>query len=437
MLIYTRSITSRLIYITGFIGKQITGYSCEFTNSKEGFAAHTGVKINYSEERITPEEIWIRPHGLLFEKYIEEHVIECFTIGGIKAFFKTEGDLSFDVFAAAFYLLSRYEEYLPHKKDKYGLYAHENSLAWKEGFLDQPLVNQWIELLKGVIKDKYLDTDPGSYRDHKLSFSFLPTYDIDMAWSYLHKGWWRNTGGRLRSIIKGKWSEVKERNSVLSKKQPDPYDAYHWMNELHHRYKLRPYYFFLLAKNRGRYDKNISPSKKAMRQLIYEHAVHYPVGIHPSWQSGDDPYLLKEEINTLVTMTGVPVHTSRQHYIRFDLPQTFRRLIDSGIRMDFSMGYGSINGFRASVATPFYWYDLQEEKQTELLLYPFCYMDANSYYEQNYCPEQALEEMRHYYKVVKEVNGMFCMIWHNSFLGSEKEFAGWKEVYEQIIREIQ
>ena len=107
MLIYTRSITSRLIYITGFIGKQLTNYSCQFTNSKESFAEYSGVKINYSDERITPAEVWIRPHDLLFEKYIEEQSIECFSIGDKKAFFKTDGDFPFDIFAASFYLMSR------------------------------------------------------------------------------------------------------------------------------------------------------------------------------------------------------------------------------------------------------------------------------------------------------------------------------------------
>jgi hypothetical protein len=100
------------------------------------------------------------------------------------------------------------------------------------------------------------------------------------------------------------------------------------------------------------------------------------------------------------------------------------------------MGYGSINGFRASVASPFYWYDLKEEKETELLLHPFCFMDANSFYEQKYTAQQALEEMRHYYKVVKKVNGTLSMIWHNSFLGTGKSFTGWREVYEQFIKEI-
>jgi hypothetical protein len=118
------------------------------------------------------------------------------------------------------------------------------------------------------------------------------------------------------------------------------------------------------------------------------------------------------------------------------LPQTFQYLIKAGIKEDFSMGYGTINGFRASVASPFYWYDLEKEETTYLLLHPFCYMEANSFFEQKFSPAQALEEMRYYFQQVKKVNGTFISIWHNSFLGTDERFKGWREVYYQFIQEV-
>ena len=100
------------------------------------------------------------------------------------------------------------------------------------------------------------------------------------------------------------------------------------------------------------------------------------------------------------------------------------------------MGYGSINGFRASVASSFYWYDLEKEEKTDLQLHPFCFMDANSFFEQNFTPQQALEEMLQYFNVVKLLNGQMITIWHNTFLGTHKRFAGWREVYEEFLRKI-
>jgi hypothetical protein len=243
-------------------------------------------------------------------------------------------------------------------------------------------------------------------------------------------------GGFSRLFVQGKWSQIGERIAVLSGKAKDPFDAYSWMNQLHEKYKLKPYYFFLLAEQGSKYDKNISPAVPAMKALIEDHLIRYPTGIHPSWKSGDDEGSLAKEIGRLAEITGNPVVASRQHYIRFTLPDTFRRLIEHKIGFDFSMGYGSINGFRASVASPFYWYDLKKETATQLMLFPFCFMEANSFYEQKDPPEKALKDMQYYYQVVKEVNGTFIMIWHNSFLGTDKLYAGWREAYEQFIQSV-
>jgi len=431
VLIYTSTITPRLHYIADFIGKEIAGKSFELTGDKDYYLKNDTEKINYSPEKILSEEFWLKPHPLLFENKISEQSIQCFEVSGQKAFFKSEGDFSFDIFAASFYLLSRYEEYLPHQKDMYGRYAHENSLAFRDNFLHVPLINLWLEDLKKSLQSKFSNLN---FRTS--NFTFLPTYDIDMAWSYKHKGLRRSFIGLMQSLIKGKWREFNERVKVLRDKQKDPYDSYGWLNQLHKQYKLKPYYFFLIAEKRGKYDKNISPRQKALQDLISDHLIRYPVGIHPSWRSGDEHSLLKKEIDSLQAITGNKVLSSRQHYIRFALPETFRRLTENGIQFDFSMGYGSINGFRASVCSPFCWYDLENEKQTELTIFPFCYMEANSFYEQKFTAQQAFDEMRNYYDAVKSVNGTFIMIWHNQFLGTDKLFSGWKEVYEQFIKEV-
>lgn len=440
MIVYTNTITPRLRYIFDFIGKE-TGGSEFFTLTSDitVYRESDKPKFNYSKERISENEFFLSPHTILFEQDIKQQSVVCFETNNYKGFFKTKGDFPFDIFAASFYLVSRYEEYLPHQKDMYGRYAYENSLAYRENFLNLPLINYWLQDFKKVLQHKFPslstpDPPPDSYRDPAPN-SFFPTYDIDQAYSYRYKQLWRNTGGIIKSLFKLNFGELRERWNVMTGKVKDPFDAYQWMDQLHQRYSLKPYYFFIIANKAGKYDKNIPPRKKAMQDLIRHHFYKYPVGIHPSWQSGDDNSLLKEEKQALEKITGNKIVSSRQHYIRFTLPQTFRCLIDNGIEFDFSMGYGSINGFRASVASPFYWFDLEKNEQTELLLYPFCYMDANSYFEQQFSPQQAYEEMMHYYNATKDVHGTMISIWHNSFLGTDKKYAGWKEVYEKFIAE--
>jgi hypothetical protein len=436
VIIYAEKITPRFQYSTDFIGKLIIGKAFELTNDLLIFQNYDGPKINYSSETIPNCHLSFVNCQLLFESGINKQKIECFETNGFKALFKTTGDYAFDIFAASFYLLSRYEEYLPHKKDLYGRYAHENSLAYKQGFLNLPLINIWLDDFKKTLKQKFPQLTPDSYRDHDSRFTYLPTYDIDEAYSYRYKGVLRTVGGALRSIVSGEWSMVNERIKTLNGKTSDPFDSYEWMDALHEKYQLKPKYFFLIPSTNGKYDKNILPSHPAMQQLIQQHAEKYDTGIHPSWQSGDDDGLLKKEIETLEQISGKKISASRQHYIRFNLPNGYRRLIDAGITDDYSMGYGGINGFRASVASPFYWYDLEKEQTTNLLIHPFCYMEANSFFEQKFTPAQAFDEMTHYFNIVRSVNGTLITLWHNTFLGTDKYYAGWREVYERFLESI-
>jgi hypothetical protein len=259
VIVFSHTITPRLRYVLDFIGKETIGRPFQGINDIETFRQHTGPKINYSKERIAESEYRIQNTELLFEKGCNEQAIECFEINDYKAFFKTEGDFPFDIFAASFYLLSRYEEYLPYKKDIYGRYAHENSLAFREGFLPLPLINVWIEHFKNSLQLKF-----PSLTTHHSPFTFLPTYDIDEAYSYKYKQWWRTMGGLTKSMANGQWSMVAERSKVLLGTRKDPFDSFDWMDQLHQQSDLRPIYFFLVSNKTGKYDKNISPSMRSM-----------------------------------------------------------------------------------------------------------------------------------------------------------------------------
>lgn len=426
LLIYSHTTSSRLQYTCQFIFRELMGAEFMITIDPEEFKNHSGVCINYSEKKIKEADCRIESTGLLFETGVKTQPVECFSIHNNKAFFKTENaDYPFDIFSAVFYLVSRYEEYLPHAKDAYGRYAHENSIAFKEDFLKLPLINIWIKDFCLYLKNKY----PAS--GFRLPvFSFLPTYDIDIAYSYKHKGFVRNAGGFIKS-------PSSERIKVLLGLQKDPFDCYNWLDSLHHEYKQVPLYFFLVPEKNGVYDKNILPLKDAMWKLIKKHAQAYEIGIHPSWQSNSHGSVLKKELQWLTEMSGKKfISISRQHYIKFSLPDTYRNLIEAGIHDEYSMGYGSTNGFRASVASSFNWYDLHKEEQTRLRIHPFCFMDANAYYEQKQTPAQTAGELEHYLNICREINGRLITIWHNNFLGTDRAFAGWKEIYRSFIQSV-
>ena len=426
LVLYAPQLGPRLLYITTTLLPGII-----LVDSKEQFLAAKGARLNYSAEAI--ENIFqIIPYGLLEENTISEQKIHCTDWQGLPVFFQTGGSIPFDFLSASFYLLSRYEEYLPYKPDAYGRYPHEASLAYHENFLDKPLVNLWLQLFLKKLSEGY----PGPpFTIPHSPFTFIPTYDVDEAFSYLHKPVWKNVLGFFRDLVQGKFEAVVERGNVYTGQRPDPYDTFAWLDALHERYQLRPVYFFLTILKRGAYDKNLPACAKPLQELYRQLAEKYTIGLHPSWQSGTEQEWLAREKEKTESITGKKVVLSRNHYLRFAIPHTCRRLLAVGITDEYSMGYGTSNGFRASYAKPFNWYDLEREKVTELKIHPFCFMEATSFFSQGYSATEAGDELQYYHDTVKRVNGEFITLFHNHFLTEQPQWIAWREMYAAFLEE--
>ncbi|PZP45690.1 MAG: hypothetical protein DI598_13030, partial [Pseudopedobacter saltans] len=175
------------------------------------------------------------------------------------------------------------------------------------------------------------------------------------------------------------------------------------------------FFFFLVAKKYSRYDKNPSPSNIAFQELIKNQSKKYTIGIHPSWQSGDNKHLVQQEKEYLETTTSKKITKSRQHYIRMTLPVTYQHLIQIGIQEDYSMGYGNVDGFRASTSKPLFWFDLSSNKRTQLKIHPFCWMDATAFHHTKENPEQVVQKLQYYLDIIQKVNGQMITIMHNNY----------------------
>src|SRR5688572_1841233 len=127
MLVYTDTITPRVDYIFNLLLKEIIGIDFEITLDRQFFTDATIPRLAYSHERLQ-DGLFIQANQLLFETGIKKLSIEVFDYRNLPAFFQGEGHLPFDIFAASFYLVTRYEEYLPSRKDNYGRYQAKHSL---------------------------------------------------------------------------------------------------------------------------------------------------------------------------------------------------------------------------------------------------------------------------------------------------------------------
>jgi hypothetical protein len=432
LLVFAESDSPRLRYILLVLLGELSDIAYTLTSDRSVFTAWDGPRLNYTTERITRDELFIPPAGLLSEAGIAAVDVLVHPGQDYPYFFATEGgDLPFDLFSASFYLVTRYEEYRPAALDAWGRFDHRQSLAAREGFLRRPLVNEWMRAFRAILREKF-----PSLACLEPAFRFVPTYDIDIAYAYLHRTGLRRVGGWVKDMVRGNRAQLAQRIRVFLGRETDPYDVYEWLDALHMRYGLRPVYFFLVAARHEGPDRNIDPRLPALRDLVRYHAAGYTTGLHPSWKSGDHPELLAAEQETMEDITGAPVTRSRNHYIRIRIPETYRLLEEAGIRDDYSMGYATANGFRASVAAPYTWYDLERERVTNLRVHPFCFMDANAIFEENLSPSRAFEQLKALHDRVKSCGGTMYTVFHNNFLGSYPAYKGWREVYEVFLEQV-
>ncbi|WP_407281437.1 polysaccharide deacetylase family protein [Tenacibaculum maritimum] len=133
-------------------------------------------------------------------------------------------------------------------------------------------------------------------------------------------------------------------------------------------------------------------------------------------------------------ITNMPITRSRQHYLRFNLPETYQKLIDLEIVEDYSMGYADHVGFRASTCTPFYFYDLDFEIQTPLKIFSFALMDTTLNDYMKLTPKQSLGRIRDLKNEVKKVNGVFITLFHNESLSNYLRWKGWGNVYKSMLK---
>tara|TARA_B110000116_G_scaffold78970_1_gene68507 strand:- start:5428 stop:6732 length:1305 start_codon:yes stop_codon:yes gene_type:complete len=429
LLIYTPKITSRHKYIFKLFFNEIHQIKFQITEREDEFKVFDGAKLNYSNTSFE-NEIFIESIGLLNEKGINQQDINVSPQNNIPAFFQSQSDSSmgFDVFSASFYLVSRYEEYLPFVKDIHQRFQAENSLAYKHDFLQKPLINIWAKSLMQKIKQKHPDLEvifP--------TYNYISTIDIDNAFYYLEKGFVRSLAGFFASFFSFEFNGIQQRFAVLLGKQKDPYDTYDAQLKLQKEYNLKVIYFILLA-DYGLNDKNISFTKRKFQLLIKRLADYASIGIHPSYGSNTNFAKLPKEIKRLEGITKREVTKSRQHFLKLTLPETYNQLVDFGIRDDYTMGFASAIGFRASICSAYTFYNLDTETILPIKIHPFAVMDATLLYYLKLSPEQSLTQISALIEEVKNVNGTFISLWHNDTFSNYKQWEGWESVYKEMIK---
>ena len=426
LLVYTHKISPRLKYVFKHICTRVLGIEVSFTTTIEEFIAHNSLKMSYTKQQLG-NEFFIKSHDLLFEQGLSDVEINVHDWENTKCFF-FNGDkshLPFDVFAASFYLLSRYEEYLPHVNDEYGRFSATESIAYKHGFLHQPVVDIWTYKFKDKLQKQYPE-----FKFPQKTYSIQPIIDVPSAYNFRLKGLLRSFGGTIKDLSSLNLRNLYERYMVIFGFKHDPFDTFKYIINRQKQTKYKFLFFFLIG-DYSTYDKGINPNKKKFVSLIKLVADYCKVGLKASYFAIHDPVILKKEKLRIEAILNTSLTASRQSFSKLNLPESYRSLIELEVQEDYTMGYVNHIGFRAGSCTPFLFYDLDFEVQTPLKIWSYHLMDysllkTHSLLDKKKVLNEIIDE-------IKKVNGEFVPVFHNYTFSDDERWKGFKELFNVIL----
>jgi len=423
--IYTYTNTPRLKYIAGILLGDILGLPWEIVTDRRKLGKNP--VINYTPSDI-PGTFKINPDPLLFETGIKQREIAVSKWNSYPVFFQVaaDSDLPFDIFAASFFLVSRYEEYLEFQPDEHGRFMASSSLAFKNGFLDIPVVDFWAKEFSKVLLKKY-----PSIAFKRNEYKALLTIDSDQPFAYLGKNLLISVGGLIRDLT-AKSGQAGDRYRVVTHEKKDPYEVYDYISDCIGKYETDVKFFFPTG-DHSKYDKNPSWKNEEYRELIARITGRFSYGLHPSYFSADNYSLLVSEYERFKEITGIGVESARYHFIRLMTPVSYRNLCDAGIREDYSMGYPEEPGFRAGIARPYPFYDVLADEQKDLTIIPFQVMDGTLFQYKMLDPIAAGEIIQKLIGETRRAGGLFVSLWHNTSLLDTPEWKGWRDLFETTL----
>ena len=429
--IYTDKYTNRLKYVADHIFKRILGQSVNIVNKVEDLPTLSACPlIVYSETLKVKGALHIVPNGLLFKKGVREYDITMNTWDGVKTFFATKGgDIPFDIFSASFYLLSRYEEYLSIKEnfDSKGCFISEKSLAYKEGFLETPLVDVWALKLEEKLNSLF----PNYTSSIDRRFRFLPIISVNTPYRYRTYSILGNLLRLGKKVVERDWSELKKQLRVLLRIDQDPYCNVEKIVELHNRNSLRPLFAFRIS-NKKWYKRPVYFAYSTYKKVLCR---NYQIALCISGVASNSVTQLKMEQKILSRIFRTRIVIGTSSLSEYVVPKFYRNLSNSKIKEDFSMSYPDRIGFRASTCTPFRVYDLNREEYYRIDVHsvPFTVWSVK---RMGLNKEEIVKAATSMAKTVKSLKGEFIIASHNDNFVDSSMLKGWASTYEYVIRYV-
>jgi hypothetical protein len=425
LLIFTQKATPRLTYVFKHVFTRILGIEIDFTSTIEVFVAHSGAKMSYGKQPMG-NELFFQSEGLLVQQGIESVDVTVKVWEDTSCFFtvSSRSALPYDIFAASFYLLSRYEEYLPHVKDELSRYPASESIGHKHAFLHQPVIDLWAFKLKEVLQQAFPFM---VFPEKKLEIHSV--IEASQPYAFSQKGLFRNVLGYVSELVNFRIRSVLKRSKVIFRLQKDPYNTFNWIIAATKASASKVTIFFMLG-DALVFSEGLSQHRKKFRSLMKYVSDYKELGLLFSPNALHEYETLKTEKKQLEEITNRTLLSTMNDQFLVHLPDVPRHLVELEVQRDFTMVYQNAIGFRAGTCTPFLFYDLDFEIKTPLEIHPI----AAATKAMNNMEETAIEEaVNLLYNEVSKVKGTFTMHFSNRDFADGPQGRMWRRIFSEKL----
>ena len=339
-----------------------------------------------------------------------------------------------DIFAACFFMLTRWEEVLEQDKDLHGRAKAANSIAFKWSFLHRPIVDEYVDLLWNCLRQLGYQGDRKTH-----NFEFVHTHDVDEIEKWKGRGTLARTiAGDVvkRKSVRLATDNIKQQKSVRKGTSKDPYDTFDELMDLSEKHGVTSHFFFLQY-GASSYDNGYDLSHPLVCKSIKRiKKREHNIGLHPSYNTVNDHDLFRKEKEELETFTNRSIITGRQHYLRFKTPETWQMWEDLGMQWDSTMYYSEKAGFRSGTCRDHPVFNVLSRSELKLSELPLTIMDS-TYFNQieSGKTDAAFDEIMDFINTVKKHQGKFVLLWHTNYLNLNI-YNDHKELYLQLLNNL-
>jgi len=336
-----------------------------------------------------------------------------------------------DLFASSFFMLTRWEEYVNKNKDSHNRFPAHESVAFKNNFLDRPIVNEYLEMLWNMLSDLKIN----QIRKQR-KFKFYPTHDVDIPLKYPNL----NSGLReiLGDLIKRKninlfYKNLKQKVKVHLNFEKDPYDTFDYLMRISEKGNIKSYFFFM-GSGLTKFDNFYSINSDFIKKLTIKikKRGHF-IGMHPTYNAYNHNSQFKKEKEELEQSLNCKLYYGREHYLRFEVPNTWQIWEDNGMEWDSTLCYADNAGFRSGVCYEYSVFNFLTRKKLKLKEKPLIAMEVSFIiYKPNIEAIEMENQVLYLLEKVKKYNGDFVFLWHNNNFKANL-WKRYKYIYEKII----